>query len=183
MPRSSLICSTLVVVLSAFASGCTDKDAEEGRRDPPSIPEDDVAYIDELVPHHAMAISMADEVLARGSDPAVRAMAEMMKQTQQREIDTMLSVRASLTGDDDMPTMIDPHNDADMAQLSSLQGIELDRAFLRNMVPHHAGAVVTSHRALPNLRQDELRGLAESTVAAQIKEAAAMQAKLEALGD
>ena len=174
-------------ILLAFVAGvalaaCGEDDDMAMGREPPSIPEDDVAYVEELVPHHMGAIEMADEVLARGADPEVRAMASEMKTAQEDEIATMMSTRHAMTGRDAMPMMADPHMDADMAELRGLSGLELDRAFLRHMIPHHAGAVLTSHRALPNLTRPELRELAEMTVAVQTREAAAMLDRLEALG-
>jgi uncharacterized protein (DUF305 family) len=173
----------LLASAALVAGACTDGGNSDDQREPPSTPEDDVAYIDELVPHHAGALDMANEVLARGADPDVRAMATMMRAAQQQEIDLMLSKRESITGRQTMPTMDDPHMHADMAELSELSGVALDRAFLRHMIPHHAGAVVTSHRALPNLTDAELRELAQMTIEMQTREAAEMLTKLEALGN
>ena len=172
----------LLVAALAGAAACDSAGDADAQRDPPPIPEDDVAFIDHLVPHHATAIMMADEVLERGSDAEVRAMAAMMKTAQQEEIDLMLSKRSAITGRQTTPTMDDPHADGDMAEMSGLSGLELDRTFLRDMIPHHAGAVSTAHRALPNLADAELRALAESTVKNQTREAAKMLDKLEALG-
>ncbi len=173
----------LLTLASSFALIACTNDTAPDSREPPSIPEDDVAYVDELVPHHEMATRMADEVIARGANGDVRAMAERMKAAQQEEIAILLSAREAVEGQRAVPPMVDPHMDADMAELRSLSGLELDRAFLRHMIPHHAGAVVTSHRAMPNLQRDDLRALAQMTVEMQTREAAEMLDKLESLGE
>jgi len=54
--------------------------------------------------------------------------------------------------------------------LARLSGVELDRAFLDHMIPHHAGAVDMAHRALPNLTSPELQTMARDTIANQTHE-------------
>lgn len=171
---------TLAPALLAF--GCDDGDVA-GSTEPPAIPRSDLEYIDQLAPHHQMAMEMADQVLARGSDPEVVAMAEAMKAAQTEELATLQSVREDLTGRRQFPSMVDPHGEDDLAELSGLSGIELDREFLRHMIPHHAGAVQTSHRALPNLAEDELIDLAEMTIEMQTREMNQMLDMLERLGE
>ena len=179
---SKLVVAAAIAVGGTLTTACTDEDAASDSRQPPSIPANDVDYIDQLVPHHESAIAMADEVIARGSDPEVRAMAEDMKATQQEEIATLTRARAQLTGREAVDPVMDPHSDIDMAELAEMSGPELDRAFLRNMIPHHAGAVVLSHRAMPSLERDDTRELAEMTVVMQTREMNAMLDMLERLG-
>ncbi|MBM7276510.1 DUF305 domain-containing protein [Gordonia rubripertincta] len=49
----------------------------------------DRLWLDGMIRHHEGAIAMADEVLAKGADPATRALATQVKTTQQAEIDQM----------------------------------------------------------------------------------------------
>lgn len=58
--------------LLAFA-GCHDPGA-------------DVRWIDMIVPHHELAIQMAEQVLERGARPEVRDLARSIKETQLMEI-------------------------------------------------------------------------------------------------
>jgi len=146
-------------------------DAEDDAGAPTDTPRNDVEYIDALVPHHRAVIMMADEVIQRGESPEVRAMAQQMKAEQAAEIERMERLRAGLTSTEPPPeTMSDPHMTADLAAMRKLDGSALDERFLRDMIPHHAGAVVLSHRALPNLRTSELRELAETTYTKQTRE-------------
>jgi len=100
------------------------------------------------------------------------------------EIDTLQRIRADLTGDEPSEADLesdeeDPHMTSDLGNMQDMAGSELDRAFLWEMIPHHGGAVVVSHRALPNLENAELRDLAETTIAAQTREMNAMLDMIE----
>ena len=49
----------------------------------------DRLWLEGMIRHHEGAIAMADEVLAKGTDPATRALATQVTTTQQAEIDQM----------------------------------------------------------------------------------------------
>jgi uncharacterized protein (DUF305 family) len=166
--------------LTLGIAACDSSDSDGS--DVPPIPEDDVAYIDTLVPHHQDAIEMSDHVIARGTSAEMRTMAEQMKADQAAEIELMLRIRRDIAGSDSIDAATDPHMESEMAEMAELSGHELEVMFLREMVPHHAGAVVASHRALPNLTNQELRDLAVLTIDKQTREAAEMLDMLEAHG-
>lgn len=143
---------------------------------------DDVAFIDFFVPHHRSAIEMADMVIARGVDPQVRAMAQEMKDAQAEEIEKMISARRELTGSPEVAAPPhDPHMDADMMAMRGLAGIALDRRFLEEMIPHHAGALPVAHRSEPRLAREDMRALARMIYGAQASEIGEMQRILESL--
>jgi uncharacterized protein (DUF305 family) len=75
--------------------------------------------------------------------------------------------------------MRDPHGEEDAAKLQAARGSEVDAMFLEEMVPHHAGAVSLSHRALDNLSDPELRDMAQTTMVMQTRE---MNDMLDMLG-
>lgn len=170
----------MMFAVAATLAACQDEDVADSR-EPPAIPANDVDFIDQLVPHHEDAMAMADEVLARGADAELKAMAERMKGAQAEEIDMMQAARADMTGRAAADPVEDPHSEGDMSDLAGLSGVELDRAFLRHMIPHHAGAVVLSHRALENLERDDMRELAGMTIVAQTREMNEMLDMLERL--
>ena len=152
----------------------------EGDRRVPLTPEDDVTFIDFFVPHHQMAIEMADHVIAHGSDPAVKAMATTMKETQTSEVELMLGKREELSGSaDPEPMPADPHAMAEMEAMMQLEGAELDEMFLREMIIHHSTALPTSHRAKPHVMDAELRELADAMFDDQAREVGEMQEMLE----
>jgi uncharacterized protein (DUF305 family) len=152
----------------------------EGDRRVPLTPEDDVTFIDFFVPHHQMAIEMADHVIAHGSDRTVKAMATTMKETQTSEVELMLGKREELAGSavpEPMPA--DPHATAEMAEMMQLEGAELDEMFLQEMIVHHSTALPTSHRAKPHVMDAELRELADAMFDDQAREVGEMQGMLE----
>jgi uncharacterized protein (DUF305 family) len=152
----------------------------EGDRRIPLTPEDDVTFIDFFVPHHQMAIEMADHVIAHGTDPAVKAMATTMKETQTSEVELMLGKREELAGSaEPEPMPADPHAMEEMAEMMQLEGAELDEMFLREMIIHHSTALPTSHRAKPHVMDAELRELADAMFDDQAREVGEMQEMLE----
>lgn len=152
----------------------------EGDRRVPLTPEDDVTFIDFFVPHHQMAIEMADHVMTHGSDPTVKAMATTMKETQTGEVELMLGKRAELAGSaEPEPMPADPHAMEEMAEMMQLEGAALDEMFLQEMIVHHSTALPTSHRAKPHVIDAELRELAAAMFDDQAREVGEMQEMLE----
>jgi len=160
-------------------AACDDHGKDVESVAPPPIPASDADYIDDLVPHHQQAIDMADVEIAKGTRAEVRDMAQQMKATQQQEVAKMQGIRARVAGSDRVAPMRDPHGEDDLASLQAATGAQVDTLFLENMVPHHAGAVSLSHRALENLADPELRNMAETTIVMQTRE---MNEMLDMLG-
>lgn len=142
---------------------------------------DDLTFIDFFVPHHQMAIEMAELAMAKSS-AAVKQMAKAMHDSQQEEVDTMLAVRLEIAGSAVVPAP--PHDPIMMAHLEHMKGLSgaaLDRMFLEEMIPHHAAAIPTAHRAKPHLERAELQKLSSDIFSAQSREVGEMQAMLEAM--
>jgi uncharacterized protein (DUF305 family) len=178
--KSTLV-SVSSIVLAFGLAACSDNNSSEVESvSPPPIPADDVDLIDNLVPHHQMAIQMADVEVSNGTRQDVKEMAQMMKIAQQEEIVKMQNIRAELVGSDRIAAMRDPHGEQDLAELQAATGADVDRLFLENMIPHHAGAVSLAHRAFDNLTNPELRNMAHMAVVAQTRE---MNEMLDKLGE
>jgi uncharacterized protein (DUF305 family) len=147
----------------------------------PHVPRSDVELIDTLVPHHEMAIEMADMELAHGENPEVRAMAENMKADQMSEIAELLQIREELTGCTNVRPFRDPHMEQDMEEMADYRGLQMDVAFLAHMIPHHAGAVQFTHNALWHVSHPELEDLARGVIDAQSREIGEMHEKKQEL--
>jgi uncharacterized protein (DUF305 family) len=139
------------------------------------VPGDDVDLIDALVPHHEMALMMADMEIADGTVPEVVALAERMRAVQMQEIEALKMMREEITGCPYIPPLNEPHHPIDMAALEEADGVEVDRAFLEHMIPHHASAIAFSHNALPNLTHPDLLEMAMNVVEAQSAEICEMR--------
>lgn len=56
----------------------------------------DVTFLELMIPHHASALTMADEEIKNGTDPEVTALAEKIKQDQAKEIGMMQALLSEL---------------------------------------------------------------------------------------
>ena len=166
--RNSLLLSAALLI----GAGCMDSSEHDGTTEgvQPIVISNDVEFIDAMVPHHEMAVMMADMVLDKGADAHVKDMAQMMKDAQNTEIDELKATRKRLTGSDEVPEMHDPHMDEDMDTMMDAEGAALDRLFLEHMLPHHAGAIQMAHNALPNLKEANLETMAGMIIGSQSEE-------------
>lgn len=165
--------------LAADAAGRVDYGLTGDRRIP--LTPNDLTFIDFFVPHHRMAIEMAELAIANGS-AHVKQMATMMRDSQQGEVDTMLAVRLEIAGSATVPEPPhDPIMMAHMEHMKALAGAELDQMFLEQMIPHHAAGIPSAHRANPHLERAELKKLASDIFNAQAREIGEMESMLEAL--
>lgn len=137
----------------------------------PQHPRGDVELIDTLVPHHRMAVHMAEMELERGADAEVKAMAERVIRDQNAEIAELLAIRSRLKGGcTEVADLRDRHMEEDMQKMMEMSGAELDLMFVDDMIPHHAGALQFTHYALPRLRDAELIAIANKVIDAQAME-------------
>lgn len=137
--------------------GATDPRQLVGDRRIPFAPPNDVGFIDFFIPHHQMAIRMAEVEIARGAREEVRTLARRMKDDQAAEIQVMREARLALTGrPDPEPAPPDPHMEADISAMQSASGTEVDRMFLQHMIPHHGGALPVAHRADRRMEREDI---------------------------
>jgi len=102
----------------------------------------DIAFSQQMIPHHQQAVEMAELVPDRTGNPALVALAARVKAAQQPEIDRMTGwlqawdapAKSDHAGHD-MPGMVDT------AALEQVKDAEFDRQWLGSMIQHHRGAV------------------------------------------
>ena len=152
----------------------------------------DLMFANDMIPHHGQAVQMADMILAKTSNPQVKALAERIKAAQSPEIAAMTGWLKSWGA-----TVPDPY--AHMAGMSGMQhggmmtaeqmdqldkatGTGADRLFLTQMQEHHTGAVETAKGELENGTNPEAKKLAQAIVTSQTAEIAEMKAMVTALG-
>jgi len=117
---------------------------------------DDVVFMQNMIPHHAQAVQMAELVETRTNYKELVDVAGRINVTQADEIKFMQdwleergeyapsqsnnfgSAHDGTSGHHDMEGMASPE---DMAKLATLEGTEFDRLFLTLMIEHHAGAL------------------------------------------
>lgn len=147
----------------------------------------DRAFVQQMIPHHQMAVQMAETAKRQGQHPQIVTLAGDIITAQNREISQMTAIAGQLgVRPDAMPMngsmgghmMADDHVlGLTMAQsgmsmnMSALDGAKpFDRAFIDMMIPHHQGAIRMARAELARGKNPQLRTMAHGIIAAQTKE-------------
>lgn len=160
----------------------------------------DQAFVAEMIPHHELAVEMAETAQEEGQHPQVTQLADDIVESQSAEIEEMKTIAEEFgategSGEHSMEGMseegmseMDHEEGSSMSadakvlgipmdsmgmsmQMSSLEGAKpFDRAFIDTMVPHHQGAILMADAELEKGENSELKDLAKRIVAAQTKE-------------
>jgi uncharacterized protein (DUF305 family) len=133
----------------------------------------DLRFIDMMVPHHMMAVQMAQLALQKGQHTEIKQLATSIISSQQQEIQELKNLKKRLYGTSDTPTMM---NAVDMANTGMLMPDQLaqqhpfDRAFIDSMIPHHASAIDMASVALMRSNNPDIKRIARAIVDAQSQE-------------
>ena len=171
----------------------------------------DVMFVQEMIPHHQRAIAMSDIILAKQNidnvNPRVSVLASHIKAAQGPEIQQMQGW-LSQWGEPTMPMMpsgtTNPRSttmpgmpgppdhsgtpgmtgmmtDQDMAALKDAHGIEASKLFLTQMIQHHQGAIAMAHEEITSGQNPSAIALAHSIATSQQQEIDHMQTMLATL--
>ena len=162
---------------------------------PPGNSSAEAGFARDMSVHHAQAVEMAEIVRDRTGDEQIRILAADMSLTQQAQIGRMQGWLDAwglpATGTDPtmawmghptegrMPGMATPE---EVNELRNMPVQEMDRQFLRLMIPHHRAAIPMAEAALERTDRPEVERLAEAIVAAQESEIENMQEMLRERG-
>jgi uncharacterized protein (DUF305 family) len=150
----------------------------------------DIAFAQNMIPHHQQAVEMADLAATRAADREVWTIAAQIKAVQAPEIATMtrwLTTWGSHTlppsvhgghGNSVMPGMVEQ---ADMDQLTAASGTAFDRLFAKMMIAHHLGAIQMAGDEEQQGAAPEAKALAAAIKAAQKAEVTRLQTMLDRL--
>jgi len=180
--------ATAVVALSLAACGSDDTDSAGSTGDHNDT---DVAFAQQMIPHHAQAVDMSDIVLAKdGVDARVADLAEEIKAAQTPEIDVMAGWLSDwdeevppTAGTQDMGGMeMDGMMSAeDMTDLEEADADRASRLFLGQMTEHHVGAIDTAEQEVDGGSYPEAIDLAETIIETQQAEITRMEELLRTL--
>jgi uncharacterized protein (DUF305 family) len=107
----------------------------------------DVEFMQGMIAHHAQAIVMSRMAESHGANPQVMKLSNKIDQSQVPEIRIMQSwlsrnkQYAPDTSSWHHMTMAGMLTAAQLNELDAARGVEFDRAYLRLMIQHHAGAL------------------------------------------
>lgn len=138
----------------------------------------DEHFIDQMIPHHKDAITMAEIALEKSQRPEIRNLAQDIIRTQTAEIEQMNKWKQDWFGDE---ILLIPHVQAhgmmhmgmmgDSTDIDRLENAEpFDKAFIKEMIPHHQMAVMMAQMLERTTDRSEMKKLAADIISAQTKE-------------
>lgn len=133
----------------------------------------DLQFIDTMIEHHKGAVDMARLVEAKAASGELKTLARGMITAQEKEIGEMKAWRAKWFAGQapainmEMAGMSDSMKDMNMNKLGPLNGDAFDLEFIKQMIPHHEGAVIMAKDALQKTEKQEIKKLAEAVIKEQ----------------
>jgi uncharacterized protein (DUF305 family) len=201
--RKYLIGSVAAAII-ALAAGCGGSDDSSGTdaghdATPTSAEsagqaehnEQDMAFVQGMIPHHQQAVDMSTMATERATDPKVKDLATRIGGAQDPEIKQMTGMLDQWTAsmESDMPTASgmpgmdhgSAHGsgmmtDEEMQELEQASGAAFDRLWVEMMIRHHQGAVDMASTELQKGGNAEAKALAQQIIDAQEAEIKEMQA-------
>lgn len=134
----------------------------------------DKAFIDGMVPHHEMALMMADDALAKATHTELKTFATKVKEDQSREITQLKSYRQQWFGSDSTPMMDHSQN------MTFPAGPNFDKEWAEEMIKHHQGAIEMAQEALTTASRPEIKQMAQAIIDAQAQEQTLLRGYIKA---
>lgn len=141
-------------------------------------------FIEQMIPHHEDAITMAEIASEKATRPEIKELSQDIVKAQSDEIAKMKSWYKSWFGVD-VPTstrVMGQHgmtsasgmhmgmmgDETDVERLKSAE--DFDKAFIEEMIPHHQMAVMMAQMLESTTNRGEMKQLAKDIISAQTKE-------------
>ena len=139
-------------------------------------PASDGEFAAMMAVHHKGAIEMGRYASQNGTRQNVRSLARKIADAQSAE-NVKLHAIASETGHAEHTSdpIMEQHTTKDMAALRAARGGDVDSVFLARMIDHHTMGVDMATKAMPNLKRDDLRRMAQAMIDDQSREIAQMR--------
>ena len=145
----------------------------------------DAHFIEQMIPHHEDAITMAEIALEKAKRQEIKTLAQNIVDSQSKEINQMKDWYKDWFGKEPstgvevmgqhgmMGTTSTMHmgmmgNETDMERFEN--ATDFDRAFIEGMIPHHQMAVMMANMLKDGSNRTEMKKLASDIITAQTKE-------------
>jgi uncharacterized protein (DUF305 family) len=140
----------------------------------------DANFIEQMIPHHEDAITMAEIALEKAEHEEIKQLARNIQVTQTEEIEKMqrwykewygrevtfiTQARAHVQGTFSYGMMGD---NSDIARLENAP--DFDKVFIEEMIPHHQMAVMMAQMLKQSTNRREMNQLADDIINAQTRE-------------
>src|SRR5215203_5310139 len=134
----------------------------------------DKAFVDAMVPHHQVAIEMAQVALKHAEHEEIKELSRNIVSTQQAEIEELKSIKQEEFGTSNVPMEMSQEQMRSMGMMMDPQELAnrepFDKAFIDAMIPHHQSAIEMAQVALEKSKNPNIKELAEDIVSAQQQE-------------
>ncbi|MBI1863477.1 DUF305 domain-containing protein [Candidatus Microgenomates bacterium] len=146
-------------------------------------------FIEQMIPHHQDAITMADSALVKAEHTEIKTLAANIKKTQSAEITLMRTWYKTWYGTD-VPQDADDEAGSGSQMMGQMHGgmmgdntdaknlenaPNFDKAFIEEMIPHHQMAVMMANMLLGGTQRPEMKKLAQDIITAQTAEISQMR--------
>jgi uncharacterized protein (DUF305 family) len=133
----------------------------------------DLAFVEEMIPHHVAAVEMAQYALTQGESEYIRTLSASIISSQNVEIATMRQIAAQLRAAGIRPVAMglsaaQMGMDHDMSHLVGAHPFDI--VFVDMMIPHHEGALTMSKVLFARGTGSRTRALAEQITSSQTLE-------------
>jgi uncharacterized protein (DUF305 family) len=188
----------VVATLGLLLAGCGGDDSNDAATDTAGettatgaeFNDADVEFAQQMIPHHAQAVEMAQMVPDQGVSPELIELADAVEAAQQPEIDQMTAmlerwgqdVPSTDLGEQGSMEMEGMMSMEDMDALAAMSGPEFEQMWLTMMIEHHEGAIAMAETELAEGSDEDARMLAQDIVDAQRAEITQMEQMLQAVG-
>ncbi len=141
----------------------------------------DSHFIEQMIPHHEDAITMANLALTRAEHQEIKMLGSDIIKTQSDEIDQMKDWYKSWFGNEVPDVSSSMGHGMGMMMHGGMMGNEtdvktlensqpFDKEFIEQMIPHHQMAVMMAQMLSRSTNRPEMKQLAENIISAQTKE-------------
>jgi uncharacterized protein (DUF305 family) len=133
----------------------------------------ELQFLDSMIAHHQGAVEMAMLADGRASRPEVKQLAADIIDAQEREIAKMAEWRNGWFDgkpeaiNHEFPGMSRGMGGMDVKKLGQLKGNDFDIEFIRQMIPHHEGAVEMARAVKNGKARQELQEIADDIIRTQ----------------
>jgi uncharacterized protein (DUF305 family) len=137
----------------------------------------DVVFLQNMIPHHAQALTMSQMARTQASSSQVKDLAARIESEQGAQIQQMSELLTAWGAPTPSTTGVTGHGQT--PGMTSSAGF--DRLFLQMMIVHHQGAVTMSQTELAQGTNSATRNLAQQIISAQRAEISEMQTLLQVI--
>lgn len=133
----------------------------------------DERFIDMMVPHHMMAVDMANVAQKNAEHTEIQQLAGGIISAQEREIEELKSIKEEQFGSSETPTMMNPEemDNMGMTMPDELENQQpFDKAFIDSMTPHHSSAIEMASVALKRSDNSDIQRIARGIINGQAEE-------------